>query len=61
VRIQLSQHIGVQCSATVSPGANVKKGDVVGDLPADKMGCPVHASIDGKVSKVNDKYVEIER
>jgi biotin carboxyl carrier protein len=45
----------------VSLGQSVKKGDVVGDLPADKLGCPVHASIDGKVSKINDKYVEIER
>ena len=61
VRIQLSQHIGVPCSAAVSLGASVKKGDVVGDLPADKLGCHVHASIDGKVSKINDKYVEIER
>jgi Na+-translocating ferredoxin:NAD+ oxidoreductase RnfC subunit len=61
VRIQLSQHIGVACAPVVSQGQSVKKGDMVGDLPADKLGCPVHASIDGKVSKVNDKYVEIER
>jgi Na+-translocating ferredoxin:NAD+ oxidoreductase RnfC subunit len=60
VRIQLSQHIGVPCSPTVNLGQIVKKGDIVGDLSVDKIGCPVHASIDGKVSKINEKYVEIE-
>ncbi len=59
VRISLSQHIGVPCSPAVSVGDRVKKGCVVGDLPADKTGTPVHASIDGRISKVNEKYVEI--
>jgi Na+-translocating ferredoxin:NAD+ oxidoreductase RnfC subunit len=61
VRIQLSQHIGTSCKPAVAPGQSVKKGDIVGDLAADQPGCPVHASIDGKISKVNDVYVEIER
>ena len=60
VRILLNQHIGVPCSPKVNMGDPVKKGAVVGDVPADKLGVPVHASIDGKVSKVNEKYVEIE-
>lgn len=60
VRIQLSQHIGVPCSPKVAVGQKVAKGDVVGDVPADKLGCPVHASIAGTISKINDKYVEIE-
>ena len=59
VRISLSQHIGVPCSPAVSVGDRVKKGCVVGDLPADKTGTPVHASIDGRISKVNEKYVEL--
>ncbi|MEI7482189.1 MAG: 4Fe-4S dicluster domain-containing protein [Elusimicrobiota bacterium] len=59
VRIALSQHIGVPCSPAVSVGDRVKKGCVVGSVPADKMGAPVHASIDGQVLKVNEKYIEI--
>ena len=59
VRIQLSQHIGVPCFPAVGVGDLVKKGGVVGDVPADKLGAPVHASINGKVSRVNEKYVEI--
>lgn len=60
VRIELKQHMGVPCSPRVGVGQAVVKGGVIGDVPADKLGCPVHASIDGKVSKINDKYVEIE-
>jgi Na+-translocating ferredoxin:NAD+ oxidoreductase RnfC subunit len=59
VRILMSQHIGVPCSPVVKEGQKVEKGAVVGDLPADKLGCPVHASISGTVGKVNEKYVEI--
>ncbi|HBB66485.1 MAG: hypothetical protein A2X28_06560 [Elusimicrobia bacterium GWA2_56_46] len=59
VKIQLSQHIGVPCSPKVSVGDLVKKGSVVGDVGPDELGCPVHASIGGKISKVNEKYVEI--
>jgi len=59
VRILLAQHIGVPCSPCVSAGQKVQLGAVVGDVPADKLGCPVHASISGTVTKVNEKYVEI--
>ncbi|MDD5208851.1 MAG: SLBB domain-containing protein [Elusimicrobiales bacterium] len=59
VKILMSQHIGVPCSPSVKEGQRVEKGAVVGDVPADKLGCPVHASISGAVGKVNEKYVEI--
>jgi len=59
VKILMSQHIGVPCSPAVKEGQRVEKGALVGDVPADKLGCPVHASISGTVGKVNEKYVEI--
>jgi Na+-translocating ferredoxin:NAD+ oxidoreductase RnfC subunit len=59
VRILMSQHIGVPCAPCVKEGQRVEKGAVVGDVPADKLGCPVHASISGTVGRVNEKYVEI--
>ncbi|MGD9643487.1 MAG: 4Fe-4S dicluster domain-containing protein [Elusimicrobiales bacterium] len=59
VKILMSQHIGAPCVPSVKEGQRVEKGAVVGDLPADKLGCPVHASISGTVRKVNEKYVEI--
>ena len=59
VRLLMSQHIGAPCVPSVKEGQRVEKGAVVGDVPADKLGCPVHASISGTVGKVNEKYVEI--
>ena len=59
VKILMSQHIGVPCVPAVKEGQRVEKGAVVGDVPADKLGCPVHASISGTVRKVNERYVEI--
>jgi Na+-translocating ferredoxin:NAD+ oxidoreductase RnfC subunit len=59
VRILMSQHIGAPCAPAVKEGQRVEKGAEVGSVPADKLGCPVHASIAGVVGKVNEKYVEI--
>ncbi|MCX5786732.1 MAG: SLBB domain-containing protein [Elusimicrobia bacterium] len=61
VKILMTQHIGVPCVPAVKPGEIVQKGAVVGCVPEDKLGCPVHASISGTVAKVNEKYVEIVR
>ena len=59
VKILMGQHIGVPCVPSVKEGQRVEKGAVVGEVPADKLGCPVHASISGTVGKVNERYVEI--
>ena len=59
VRILMSQHIGPACVPSVTEGQRVEKGAVVGDVAADQLGCPVHASISGTVRAVNGKYVEI--
>ncbi|OGR76170.1 MAG: hypothetical protein A2X32_02770 [Elusimicrobia bacterium GWC2_64_44] len=60
VKILMSQHIGAPCAPAVKEGQRVEKGAVVGDVSADKLGCPVHASVSGTVVKVNEKYVEIQ-
>ena len=57
VTIPLSQHIGAPAQATVKVGDQVKVGDVIGRPPADKLGAPVHASINGRVSEVSDRVV----
>ena len=58
VKIMLSQSIGAPSVACVNKGDAVKVGDVVGKAP-EKLGTAVHASIDGVVTEVNDKYVII--
>ncbi|MDD5303666.1 MAG: SLBB domain-containing protein [Elusimicrobia bacterium] len=60
VRIPLKQHVGVPATALVTVGQTVRRGDKIGDVPADQLGVPVHASIDGVVTAVTDA-VEIRR
>jgi len=60
VKIMLSQSIGAPSVAAVKAGDAVKTGDVVGDIP-NGLGVAVHASIDGVVAEVTDKYVVIRK
>lgn len=60
VRIPLKQHVGVPAKAVVKPGERVERGQVLGEVPEDQLGVPVHASIAGTVASVGD-CVEIVR
>jgi len=60
VRILLKQHIGVPAKPAVKVGQKVERGQLLGDVPEDQLGAPVHASISGTVSVVGD-YIEISR
>ncbi len=59
VRIMLSQHIGAPAQPNVSNGSLVKCGDVIAKA-ADGLSVNIHASIDGVVKEVNEKYIVIE-
>ena len=59
VKIPLRQHIGAPAACVVSPGDTVKKGDLLGEIPASAMGARVHASIDGTVESVSGGVVVI--
>ncbi|MBR6726764.1 MAG: electron transport complex subunit RsxC [Clostridia bacterium] len=50
VAVPLSQHIGAPCRPLVSPSDHVDYGQIIGDT--DGLGCPVHASVSGKVLKI---------
>lgn len=60
VRIPLLQHIGAPAVPVIKVGDTVKKGDLIGEIPEGKLGARVHASIDGKVTEVNN-YIKIVR
>ena len=64
VGIKLKQHVGAPCEPAVSVGQTVKKGQPVGRPPmADgkpALGAPVHASIDGAVTAIEDGVVWID-
>jgi Na+-translocating ferredoxin:NAD+ oxidoreductase RnfC subunit len=65
VGIKLKQHIGAPCESTVSVGDRVKKGQLVGRPPVvngkPALGAPVHASIEGVVTKIAEGVVWIEK
>ncbi|MEA1951234.1 MAG: SLBB domain-containing protein [Planctomycetota bacterium] len=64
VGIALKQHIGAPCEPTVAVGQSVARGQEVGRLPVTDgkpaLGAPVHASIDGTVTGVDETTVWIE-
>ncbi|HOM19138.1 MAG TPA: 4Fe-4S dicluster domain-containing protein, partial [Thermoguttaceae bacterium] len=64
VGILLKQHVGAPCTPVVQPGDRVRKGQLVGQPPEQNgkpaLGAPVHASLDGRVTAVEEKVVWIE-
>ena len=65
VGVKLKQHLGVPCEPVVRVGQEVKSKEVVG-RPAiingkPALGVPVHASIDGKVTAIEEGIVWIEK
>jgi cobalamin reductase len=64
VALPLKQHVGAPCQPAVLLGARVRVGDVVGSVPLQDgkpaLGVPVHASIDGRVTALQDGAIWIE-
>ncbi len=52
VSIPLSQHIGAHCKPVVAVGDTVTYGQVIGIVESG-LGCPVHASVSGKVLAID--------
>jgi Na+-translocating ferredoxin:NAD+ oxidoreductase RnfC subunit len=61
VRIMLKQHLGAPALPVVSEGQKVTMGQVVAEPPEGKLGVPVHASIDGRVTRIDESSIHIER
>ncbi len=61
VRIPLLQHIGAPALPAVKVGDKVKKGDLIASAPDGALCVDIHASIDGKIESVTQKYIKIVR
>lgn len=61
VKIPLSQHIGAPAVAVVKEGDTVNRGDVIAAAKEGALSVNIHASISGKVTAVNDKFVRIAK
>lgn len=60
VKIELTQHIGAGCVPEVKKGDKVHAGDIIAKVPAEALGANIHASIDGKVVEVCDRFIVID-
>ena len=58
VKILLNQHIGAPAVSVVERGASVKRGDCIA-RPGAGLSVGIHASLDGVVQEVADKFVII--
>ena len=61
VKIMMAQSIGAPAIPCVAEGDAVKAGDVIGKVKDGALGVNVHASIDGKVTTVNEKFIKISK
>lgn len=61
VNIPLSQHVGKPADPIVKVGDVVKRGDVIARTSADALGTTMHASIDGKIKRIDNRFIVIER
>ena len=58
VKILLSQHIGAPAQAIVKAGDTVTRGQMIAQ-PAQGLSVGIHASVNGKVTEVADRYIII--
>ena len=61
VYIELKQHVGAPAAALVKKGDKVSAGDVIAKTPDGSLGTTMHASINGTVSEVNDRFIIISK
>ena len=61
VRIMLQQHIGAPAAPIVAVGDHVAAGQKLGEPPAGKLGVPVHSSIAGRVTRIDQTSIWVER
>jgi Na+-translocating ferredoxin:NAD+ oxidoreductase RnfC subunit len=61
VEIRLDTHIGQPAKPVRAVGDVVRRGEVIASVDSNQLGCPVHASMDGRISSVSTESVVIAR
>lgn len=59
VSIPLDSHIGSPAQPIVGMGDRVRRGDLIARVADRQLGCPVHASIDGRVTAIGSRTIQI--
>jgi Na+-translocating ferredoxin:NAD+ oxidoreductase RnfC subunit len=60
VLIPLKQHTGVSSRPVVKTGEAVVRGALIASIPDGKLGANLHASVDGTVQEVTEKYIRVK-
>ena len=58
-RLLLRQHVGRPAVPVVRTGDRVHAGDVVAEIPEKSLGARIHAPIDGIVTRVDAKAIQV--
>jgi Na+-translocating ferredoxin:NAD+ oxidoreductase RnfC subunit len=61
VQLRLQQHIGAPARPIVREGDIVAVGQLIATIPPDKLGANLHASIDGRISRIDEHSIWIAR
>ena len=61
VIIPMDSHIGQPARPLVKVGDRVQTGDIIADVDEGALGAPVHASISGKVTMIEERGIHIEK
>ena len=61
VKILMLQHIGAPAIPCIEEGDTVSKGDVIAKVKDGTLGADIHASISGKATTVNEKFIRITK
>jgi len=57
--VHAHQHMGAPAKPVVGAGDAVSVGDLIAEIPQDALGANIHASIAGRVSRVDEATIEI--
>lgn len=61
VYIAKGQHVGAPAIPVVSVGDHVQAGQLIGEIPENKLGAAIHASISGTVVEIENSFIAIRR
>ncbi|HHQ5473001.1 TPA: 4Fe-4S dicluster domain-containing protein [Yersinia enterocolitica] len=61
VILPLRQHIGAAAEAIVAVGERIEQGQLIGQIPHNALGTPLHASISGVVTAIDGSAITISR
>jgi len=61
VKLYLTQHVGAPSVPVVKVGDRVSRGDLIADIPEEKLGAKVHSSITGEVTQLNSEYILVAK